>query len=539
MNDEPTEEEVEEFIELYVETGSMREVSEQVDYHYNTVRKHINRAKEDGDPRLADDDLDEQDGDESPWAGAGAGQSPYRDTESFALDPDLTGLSPGEFIKAFFEDFEVGIQNKFITIQARRADRRGALPTKESLMADILNMKSGIAQSSYKEANYIAQEYWAEAQRYINQTGIGMENEPISASYAGVQGAGMGQPNNQFAGQEGFVDPTEMGMGGPQQDPQMQFFQMMMNQMQQMTKRIEELAGGGQGRGSGQTTLDRLEDLKREQEILEEISGGDNRLEDLEQQIMALQQQILEGDQGRGAPQFSENETLDERLIKLASTDPDVTFSEIMDVIQDRRSVENDPEIIKLKKEMELREKEFEHESRKYDKLGNVLETGMERMGAQFGQAIVGGGQEAENEPTEPEQTSADGGTQPVAGSTAELTVQNESEECPNCGSQMHPGPDGTHCHECGLGFGQCDQCGAPVDIPPTGETEWGMCPQCGSGTKRAGVPDAPAECGECGWEGPSEQILGDALRCESCESIRPIARNPRQQSQQDLVMGD
>lgn len=436
----------------------------------------------------------EQGSGETAFSGAGPGQSPFETQDEDAAE--YVNMDPGEFIKSFFEDFEVGVRQNWIAIQAKRADRHDGLPTKDSLKMDLLNMSSGISESKHMEAEYIADEYWAEAQKYLQITG------------RGVMETGKSQ-NTQVQQGSTFVSPSQQQQHGVQQGGQSQqgqLLQMMMQQIQEMQRELQDIKNGAAS-GGGQSTVDRLEELQREKELLEQIAGGDDdRIDAIEEQIQTLAEQFyVENERSQQQPAQHAG-SLQEQLLAMTVKYDDVELPDVLEYLDEEREVEKHPEVLEKEHEKEIREMEIKSEQDRYERIGSIIEKGLEQAGKGLGESIVSGGEQ----PTQSES------------GRAESTGSQRPEACPECGTEMQHSPAGSSCVACGYGVAQCDLCSEPVEIPPVGDADHGQCPQCGSA---ADVSVTGAECRQCDWTGDADEIHGELLECGGCGQFRPIDR--------------
>lgn len=547
------EEEVDEIIEAYAEHESLTDVEEELEYSMHSVQKYVNKALEEGDPRLEHcENWEEPTPDPEDWTGDGPTPSPV-DPNAPENIPNYAGMSPGDFIHEFFEDFEVGLKNRWVEIQARRADRRGSLPSKDMLKGDILNMNSGIGQSNNIEADYIADEYWASAQQYIRQTGGQFANQPGGGGPqyggGGWQPAGPGQ-----GGMNGVGGPQYGGGGGQgQAGGQSEMFQLMMQEMRQMRQELVESRNAPAAGSGGQSLVDQLKQFQQQKQIFEELAGGDEYVERLEQQIQGLQNQIAQSDDPARTPAPQQGESLEEKLLMLAATNPDVSMDDALKVME-RMDGSNKPvEVIKAEKEAEIEEMRLEHESDRTERIGGLFETVAERLGEGFagklteGDGAIGGGSAGGDDTAD--QSATDGERSPAAQATdggaaaapdqptpARPPEQVETRPCDNCGEDMVRGPNSAICTSCEAGIGPCDVCGTPLDIPPIGSAEYVRCGGCPEILEVPEGDDPEIECPECEWTGGREDVRGELVKCDGCNEHRPIQRMDDLQQQSEAV---
>lgn len=539
-----SDEQIDEIVDEYLDQGSVNGVAEELGYTWKTVKKHLKNRKKEGDPRLDDVKIDTQNtspdqeveiDDEEEWAGRGdPAERPFAGKDEAEKIRDFMDQSPGDFLWEFFSDLEVNIQKKFIDLQAKRADRRMVLPTRQKMREDLQQMSSGTSHP--KEIDYVTEEYWAEAQLYLRVNG-----HSVSREYADHE---PGQQQNQdFAGGVMGGSGAQPQMSQPQgqpQDPQMQMMQMMWQQLQQQQQQFQEFmesmqnqgqAGGGFQAGADMTEV--LEKVQRQQELLNQISGGGEEIARLEQHLQKLQQAILEGDASQRQVQ-QQASSLEQQLLLTAATQEGMDLREVWEVVRQEKGASQDPEVMKLETEKEMKKMELEHQEDRIEKLGGLFEKAIERGGREFGKAISSGG-ESESEPADDgQQEPAGGDTNLQDQMTMEMDVQpDEPEECDNCGSPMISGPSGTHCNACGFGYAQCDECEAPFEVPPIGKEQYGFCPDCGDTFERPQDIEEDVLCPNCDWEGEQAELSAVGSRCEEgCGTVRPIERQMVQQAQ-------
>lgn len=545
--------EIETLLEVYAETESLTDTAEETDHSITTVKKYRDEAIRDKDTRMPEVPSDADEGEGAEIGEIDPGQTPFGPERENRIIEDYSGMTPGDFITAFFDDFEVGVKNSWTAIQARRADRRSKLPTKDSLKQDLLSMKSGISSSALKEAEYIAIEFWAEAEQFLRATSYEAETEPISGQQAGGQMGGVGQPSHQSGFGQEFVGPGGAVSGGINQGNQSQIMQMLLQQQQQLQSELRQLKQPRGSGGGGASTLDRLEELQREKEILEEISGGDERLEQIEQQLVSLQQQAMQGNADSSPMPPAQDQSLEDRLIDQAARDPEVSLREVMDIIDSRDAQTEPPEVIEKQKELEIEKMRLESEQERNEKLADTAETLAEKFGEAIGRSIVGSdsADETTTQTQDNQQASADGGDalsmmtdangevekQPIdLPANANAQQQQPTEECPHCEAMMESHHGGMTCPECQYGIGQCDLCGFPVEIPPEGEANFGLCGGCETIHEKPDDPDEEVTCDSCGWEGTGAELRGEALECDECENLRPLQRQPDPEAAQQKV---
>lgn len=559
MGNSLSAEEIENILDTFAEDGSLSGTASKTNHTKETVEKYVEKARDKGDERALAFDGDEENTFQDQYKNFELGESPFDAEEIDEEARRYIETSPGEFIKDFFSNLEVGIKNKWIIIQARRADRREKLPTKESLVADLLNMSSGIAQSAHLEANYIADEYWAEAQKYLRKTGheaadMSIMNQARNPAMAGKVAGGQ----SESYGQE-FVGPGAATGQASMQGGQDQMMQMMMQELRQLRQELNRVRSQGGGGDTSQKTLDRLKDLKAEKEILEELSGGDERLGQIEEQMMRLQQQIQQGAAAGDGSSPPTSGTFEDRLLHLASREESVSMREVLDYLDDRSEAEEHPDVLEKKYEKQMKEAELEHQSERTDRFADTIENFADRIGEGIGRQLVGDDtDQSQQQPAQSEPAAANGGMnaamgqapdppdaqapQAAADMAAAGAAEEQADECPHCGTQMQLTVGGEYCPECQYGIGQCDLCNFPIEIPPIGEANYARCGTCENIVEVPEEPDGLIECSQCGWEGHGEDLRGELTECGKCGEYRPVKRavdETEMMEELDNLMGD
>lgn len=532
------DEKIEEILDLWEEHEDVETVADEADVVQDTVRKYVKRAAEDEDERVDPASHDWIPGGDTGTAASVPGESPFPAAQGEARWEDYSGMTPGDFLKDFFEDFEVGVKNQWVALQAKRADRRNKLPSKEAFISDLLNMKSGIAQSAYREATYIADEYWAQAQQYLGQTGRDISENPISGEMVQPQPQQQGPPPGTYSNEPGWVGPGQRQPMQPQPGQQDSLIQMLLQQQQQMMQEFRQaLQQQNQQQndpGVVQAEVQKMMELK---DLVDDLQGegADKISEVLDGHFRNLQNQLASQPAGQAPAQ---GETLEEKLLTMAASNPDVSFEQVMQVIEKRGAVSNDPEVLKKEYEKKIREAELEHESKRYERFGEMGESLAERFGEAFGQSIVGGDKSEEQATSQEASAETDGGPAAAAPAAPPQAQPAEAEPCRYCGSDLRPGPQGSFCPDCGFAFAQCDLCLSPIEVPPVGQADHGYCPNCKSPMELADSADELTWCEACEWEGSRDDALAEAIECDGCGEFRPIKR-PDDSSEQELALLD
>jgi len=344
-------------------------------------------------------------------------ESPFEDenTKDLRVAEDYTTLTPGQFIEQFFEGFEVGVRGNFVEMQARRAQRRNELPDEEKMRSDLKEMSSGI--SNAQEAHYIAEEYWAEAERFVADNGTDV--------FRGARDTGGG------AGSHGdfvSVGHTQQGQPGQQQgqwvqmpDGSQQYGTFVQGQNGQMQFQPMHPPGQpAQAPGLAPTQQDSeveslkedIRDLKRA--VTSEQSASSSAQEML-QEVAEVQETIeqLQGDEGqsqqdemvralRGELQQLRAELSDdtdslqadnpkEAAFKRLMTDEAVDTETLLD-FADRMDGASDPEVEMKRIEHEMERKRMDMKRERTEKVMTAFEDVADRFGSALGRALAQGG---------------------------------------------------------------------------------------------------------------------------------------------------
>lgn len=360
------------------------------------------------------------------WAGAGPASSPYSDDDDrkHRLASDYSNMSPGEFIESFFDDFEVGVKTRFVKIVSRRADRRGALPKKERMENDLKEMSSGLGNTG--DIEYVVDEYWAEAQEYLQQTDVGTSwaGQPQGGQAGGPQsddgdwvtpgGGGAteqpqqgGQwvqlPNGQMQygtwtqgpnGEQVFqpMQPPAQGQGPPmgqgrqpmggQSSELADALETIAEQQQRIEQRLQRVEDGGREEGD---TLSEIERMVEMQSRLEELAGQDDS-GDLEELATVFQSEIGRlrseiNDTSSASPSVDGPEGILARVATRENVDPDQIAA-----LADAIGHDADPEVAQKRIEKEMKEMELQNSA---ERMESLVE-GLERVADTATESLVG-----------------------------------------------------------------------------------------------------------------------------------------------------
>lgn len=499
--------------------------------------------------------------------------TPLRDEteQELSVADDYESMKPGDFLREFFDEMEVGVKSKFIRLQARRADRRKELPDEEKMRSDLEGMSSGIAG---KECEYVAEEYWAEAQKYLSEasasvfrggstegrTSSGSEGEMVSADGSqdanghwvtmpdGTRQFGQMVPDGQggmrFQPQQPPGQPPgqpQMGYGGPRQNTQDS------EAMKELLREVRELRSS-QNEG-GKTLQDQIQEFAEIQQTLKNLQDGDGGNENSEM-VRTLQQELRqlrsEMSQGQAAQQQAQNPQ--EAIFQKMLSDESVNSDQLLK-FADRIEGQQDPEVRKKEIDRELEMRKMEQKAERTEKVMSTLEGLASTFGSAIGQAMMSddGASQQSSQGQQSQQGSAQvqqeqAAPQPVGDpSISDFDTDLETDgsgravrsgmnthetwECDECGAvtEQDPTLSGKVCKQCDFSIQPCPDCSMPVEIPPEEMLDRGGCPECSAPVM---LPDDPSEkiaCLDCDWVGPAEDALGDTIECDNCGKTQPV----------------
>lgn len=79
---------------------------------------------------------------------------------------DFEEMSPGEFVRWFFDETGFRITSDFVKTVSKRCDANEIIPTEVAMLDEITEGASGVSNS--REAEGIADVYWTLADRYLD-----------------------------------------------------------------------------------------------------------------------------------------------------------------------------------------------------------------------------------------------------------------------------------------------------------------------------------------------------------------------------------
>lgn len=461
------------------------------------------------------------------WQGEGPGSSPYQDetARDLYLRNDYSDLSPGEFIREFFEDFEVGVKTRFVNMQGRRADRRGEIPDQDKLYNDLQQMSSGIGNSD--DARYIAEEYWAEAQRYLQQTDASVfrgadEEEDATrpeGSWVGpgseqqgqwveIPGHGMVygtyqqgpngayqfqpmQPPSQQGGYpgmgqggagmgQGFPGPGASPYGGQQRSQGSDEIRELRDELSNLRREMAQGSGSDEEDNGPMAAITQLVEMKSALNQLQDDNGGaeDEAIQNLRREIRSMQQAIQQ-DAQQGQTSFSDPR--DQVMSKLLARE-DLDAETAMRIAQSFTGDSDDPEVRKKEIDKEVRLEELKQKRDRTESLISSFSEVAQDLGRGIGQALSNGG---ENAPQGQQGQPAPQGQQAQPGQHANAAYGQPAQQA----------------QQANAAYGQQNQPAQPAQPAEpvgTGIEEWD-CPECGTTTEQN--PETPGvACENCDY---------------------------------------
>lgn len=507
------------------------------------------------------DGVDEESGGE--YTGDPPSESALRsEAESdLRFKDDYSNTKPGEFIKLFFDEFEVGVKSKFVQMQARRADRRGEVPNEEKMLADLKDMSSGVKNDT--EARYIAEEYWAEAENFLAETDHHATEWGVDESSGQAGNGDFVSPGQNGGGQGSWVQVPGQGMmygtfmdgpngqkvfqpmqppGGQQGQGQMMGGQQNQNQevevIREELKRLREDMRDNEDNG----LANELRRFKEIQAMMEDLSGdsagGENQqaINVLRQELRGLREEVS------GGGDKAEPENPQQAMFQRLMSDESVSTDKLLEYAE-KLEGNTDPEVRQKEIERDLELRKMEQKREQTENIVSSLSGIVERFGAGLGAAIAQSGedsqQQQQSQQPQQEQSPQNGQAQvtdqqpqqtpePESNGTVttdgagQLTQQDlaaEPWDCPECGetTMVNPAEPGVECASCDFSKLPCPDCSRPVEVPPEDEVERSACPECEQALM---LPDDIKEsvaCLNCDWTGPAEEAVGDVIDCEHC----------------------
>jgi len=491
--------------------------------------------------------------------------------QELALRDDYEDVSPGEFIELFFDEFEVGAKTKFVRLQSRRAERRGEIPDEEKMRSDLLEMSSGI--SNNQEAHYIAEEYWAEAQRYLSEasasvfragdgdgrTASGGGNFVSASEFGGQpQGQWVQFPNGQMRygtwtegmdGQRVFQPmnpPGQQGQQGfgqpqPRQTQSDEKIQALQRELRQMRREMND-SGGTDG------MIEAVQQLNEVQNALDGLKGqqgggggGGEAMHAITNEIRALRSE-LQNNEGP-AQATNPREAVINRIVSSGDVDPG-TAMELLNSMEGS----SDPEVRKAEIQRDLEKAKLENKSERTEAIMSSVEGLAEKFGMGLGSAIREEGeqrqQDQQNQQGQASGPSFGGGYQqeeyaggeqetfgtptPETDGGTSVEVRSPGEQqggaddrwtCPMCGGEtpQNPALPGRECGVCDYSIVPCPDCRKPVELPPEEDLDRGGCPGCGMAVDLPEDLSENTACLNCEWAGEAGEAAGEAIECEGC----------------------
>ena len=521
-----------------------------------------------------DEDISAMDPDE--WTGPKPGESPLSsDAESkYRLADDYQEIDPGEFTEQFFDDFDVGVRSKFVRMVARRANRKKKLPDKDKMKSLLQQHSSGIGNAN--DAEFVAEEWWEEAQNYIAETdataygtGGGQQNTPgDSGSYVGVnngngqgrwidlpgQGMQYGRMEQQPDGSVRFVpmqppqQPGAMGQQPPAGGQPGMYGQQqqggLSDREKEMMDMMRELVEDQKSGSAEKDPMDAAMDMIERAEKMKEMTGGGSD-DEVKQYIQQLQQQFQQvmSQQNQPMPDNPKDQAV-QRIMQDDSISADKAF----ELIEKMESKTGDPEVEKARIERDAEIKKMEQKKDRVESVVDGLENLFQQIGAGIGQGIAAqDGQQAQQQtqqqaqqqaqqqpprqqppqqpPQQPQQPT--NGTGPSGQNPSpDLDIGDDGLwECPECGAEtaQDPSVPGAECGECDYTVMPCPACYDAVEVPPAEERSKRACPSCGLPVDTDTAADGSIACMECSWVGETTDLGPDVVACDSCGQVHEL----------------
>jgi|APHM01.1.fsa_nt_gi hypothetical protein len=491
---------------------------------------------------------------------------------------DYNELGPGQFIEEFFDVLEVGVNSKFVTLQARRAARRHEIPNRDKMASDLNQMSSGI--SSDAEIEYISDEYWAEAKKFRRHSDASLTGDMNGGNGRQQQPGGMvsaqsgPQPDGQWyqmpdgSQQYGRMEPGPNG--------QMQFIPMnppgqtggggmvsagqpgarqneSSDELQELKREIRDLKRDQVNDGGDKGVAEQIGELQETYEAIEGMMGddgqNDEQLARLQQQLQQLSQRVAQ-DAQENERQGASSGDVQDRLIERALSSGDLSGEEIMD-LAGRLEGPDDPEVRKKQIDAQVEREKLKNKNERTEKFADLATDALEDLGRGIGQALQETtadqsqqqGQDRATRQTRPparggvnfnDGTATDGsgiGAE-TNGSSPEQTVLTKAPEefaCPECGetTEQDPNTPGVVCAECDYTVQKCTGCGGPLEIPPRDDPDAFICPSCREPISVIGDPDEQLVClnKTCEWMGRPDEANEELTECGSCGSPMTVTR--------------
>lgn len=240
------EETADKVLREYEEHGDMNVVAANLGVHTGKIGTLLNDPDEYvDDPSVYDIEFGTDDEEEDVIEGFTA-DPPPRTREKLEDEgmPDFQEMSPGDFVKWFFDQDGFGVASSFVNRLSSRCDVRGALPNQNEMVNTIIEGNSRISNSF--DAKMIAETYADALERYRDANGMGRhsrgETRTVGGEWVGTDG-GAGSGGDRPASGGEWTDVS--GGRGGQQPPR--------EEQRQRGRGRRDGRGSGRGGGRGTT----------------------------------------------------------------------------------------------------------------------------------------------------------------------------------------------------------------------------------------------------------------------------------------------
>jgi predicted transcriptional regulator len=483
---------------------------------------------------------------------------------------DFSELSPAEFIEEYFDSLDAGVKTKFVTLHRREAARKGKIPNRDKMASNLSEMSSGV--SSTAEIDYIANDYWEVAQRYMREARVGLTGDGSADAQSQRQSPGGGggqmvQPGAQPAQQGQWLQMPgggrQYGRMEPGPNGQMQFVPMQPPAGaaqppaaqppagQQQPAAQSQSGGGVDEEKLARALADQMDDgdnssgpdsavgiVKQYKELRDELEedGGDNdeQIEALQREIRRLTQNVA----NRGdAQQVSDPR---DRLLQQAMQRDDLDPEDAMK-LADRLEGESDPEVKKAEIEAQTEKQKVERQAERTEQFADFASDLVNELGklareatsdGGAGDAAGGGG----GQPAQPQRAQAgtaqvqprsDGGGQVTPSRPAGLSQVPETYDCPECEetTPQDQSTPGIICGNCDYSVLPCRSCASPVEVPPADNPSAYICPDCRNEIMVIDGDTSELICVECDWTGSGVEAGAEVVECSECGVTNEVTR--------------